>query len=159
MSSTGLEVFDKTLQITNIWLDEIMAELGPDRQRAYHALRAVLHALRDRLPLNLAAHLGAQLPMLVRGVYYHKWQPQPDTSRERKQAEFLEHVGGGLQGIRPVDVKEATRVVLGVITRHVTGGQVEKVRQALPQDIRALWPEVTPARERSDQVRAAASRH
>jgi hypothetical protein len=42
MSSTGLEVFDKTLQITYIRLDEIMSELGPDRHRAYHALRAVL---------------------------------------------------------------------------------------------------------------------
>jgi uncharacterized protein (DUF2267 family) len=159
MSSTGLEVFDKTLQSTHIWLDEIMAELRPDRQRAYHALRAVLHALRDRLPLNLAAHLGAQLPLLVRGVYYDSWHPQPDTSRERKQAEFLEHVGAGLQGIRPIDVKDATRVVLGVITRHVTEGQVEKVRQALPKNIQALWPEVTPPQERSDQVRAAATRH
>jgi uncharacterized protein (DUF2267 family) len=95
MSSTGLEVFDKTLQITHIWVDEIMAELGPDRQRAYHALRAVLHALRDRLPLNLAAHLGAQLPLLVRGIYYDSWDPQPETTRERKQAEFLERVTAG----------------------------------------------------------------
>ncbi|TIP56582.1 MAG: DUF2267 domain-containing protein, partial [Mesorhizobium sp.] len=26
MSATGLDVFDKTLQTTNIWLDEIMTE-------------------------------------------------------------------------------------------------------------------------------------
>jgi hypothetical protein len=31
VSATGLEVFDKTLQTTNIWLDEIETELGPDR--------------------------------------------------------------------------------------------------------------------------------
>ena len=31
MSATSLDVFDKTLQTTNIWLDEIMAKLGPDR--------------------------------------------------------------------------------------------------------------------------------
>jgi len=141
MSGTGLEVFDKTLQITHIWLDEIMAELGPDRQRAYHALRAVLHALRDRLPLNLAAHLGAQLPLLVRGIYYDSWHLQPETSSERKQEEFLEHVRGGLQGTRPISVKDATRVVFGVIERHVTEGQVEKVRHALPKDVQALWPE------------------
>ncbi|HEX6114281.1 MAG TPA: DUF2267 domain-containing protein [Geminicoccaceae bacterium] len=53
MSATGLDVFDKTLQTTNIWLDEILDELRPDRQHAYHVLRAVLHALRDRLPLSL----------------------------------------------------------------------------------------------------------
>src|SRR2546423_5270300 len=59
MSATGLDVFDRTLQITNIWLDEIMETLGPDRQVAWHALGAVLRALRDRLPLGLAVHLGA----------------------------------------------------------------------------------------------------
>jgi uncharacterized protein (DUF2267 family) len=144
MSSTGLEVFDKTLQITHIWLDEIMAELGPDRQRAYHVLRAVLHALRDRLPLNLAAHLGAQLPLLVRGIYYDSWDPQPETTRERKQAEFLERVTAGLQGTRPVNLEQATRAVFGTIGRHVTAGQVDKVRDALPKDIQVLWPK-TPA--------------
>jgi uncharacterized protein (DUF2267 family) len=143
MSATGLDVFDRTLQITHTWLDEIMAELGPDRQRAYHVLRAVLHALRDRLPLNLAAHLGAQLPLLVRGIYYDSWHPQPETSRERTQEEFLEHVRAGLQGTRPIDVVQATRTVFATIGRHVTEGQVEKVRQALPKDIQALWPEVT----------------
>jgi uncharacterized protein (DUF2267 family) len=149
MSSAGLEVFDRTLQITHIWLDEIMAELGPDRQRAYHALRAVLHALRDRLPLNLAVHLGAQLPLLVRGIYYDNWHPQPETTRERRQEEFLEHVQAGLQGTRPVNVEDATRVVFGVIARHVTGGQVDKVRQALSKPLQALWPEIDSPPERA----------
>ena len=31
MSAAGLDVFEKSLQTTNIWLDEIMAVLGPDR--------------------------------------------------------------------------------------------------------------------------------
>jgi len=42
MATTGLEVFDRTLHITNIWLDEIMKEVGPDRQAAWRALGAVL---------------------------------------------------------------------------------------------------------------------
>ena len=37
MSATGLEVFDKTLQTTNTWLNEIGEKIGPDRQRCYHA--------------------------------------------------------------------------------------------------------------------------
>jgi hypothetical protein len=32
MSATGLDVFAKTVQTTNIWLDEIMATIGPNRQ-------------------------------------------------------------------------------------------------------------------------------
>ena len=64
MSATGLKVFDKTLQTTNIWLEEITEVLGPDRQLAWKALSVVLHKLRDRMPLELSAHLAAALPLL-----------------------------------------------------------------------------------------------
>jgi hypothetical protein len=74
MTATGLEVFDKT-QTTNIWLDEIMAELGPDRQVAWKVLSVVLHKLRDRILTGLSTHLGAELPLLVRGVYYDQFEP------------------------------------------------------------------------------------
>ncbi|MEK0086102.1 DUF2267 domain-containing protein [Benzoatithermus flavus] len=141
MSSTGLDVFDKTLQTTHIWLGEIMAEMGPDRQRAYHALRAVLHALRDRLPIDDSAHLAAQLPLLVRGIYYDGWHPRPGTSRERKQEAFVAHIQDGLQGIRPFDPKQAAQVVFKVIARHVSPGEWQKVKHALPQEIQVLWPE------------------
>lgn len=140
MSATGLEVFDRTLQATNIWLDEIMQELGPDRQHAYHTLRAVLHALRDRLPLGQAVHLGAQLPLLVRGIYYEGWRPQEGGSRERKLEEFLAHVNDGMHGVRPTNAERATRAVFATVARHVSPGEVSKVAGVLPAEIRALWP-------------------
>jgi uncharacterized protein (DUF2267 family) len=63
MSATGLDVFDKTLQTTNIWLDQIMQEIGPDRKVAWHVLGATLRVLRDRLMIGLAANLGSQMPL------------------------------------------------------------------------------------------------
>ena len=89
MSATGLDVFDKTLQTTNIWLDEIMAELGPDRQLAWHVLGAVIRALRDRLPIGLAANLGSQLPILVRGAYYDQWTPRDRPLELRSREDCL----------------------------------------------------------------------
>src|SRR5687768_17169423 len=76
MSATGLAVFDKTLQTSNIWLDEICSMIGPDRKVAWKVLSVVLHKLRDRLPVELAAHLGAELPLLIRGVYYDQFEPE-----------------------------------------------------------------------------------
>jgi uncharacterized protein (DUF2267 family) len=93
-------VFDQTLQKTNIWLKEIMDDLGPDRQRAYHAPRAVLHTLRDRLTVEEAAHLSAQLPLLVRGIYFEGWHPAHKPTTERSQEDFLEQVRTRLQGRR-----------------------------------------------------------
>lgn len=46
MSATGLDVFEKTLQTTHIWLGEIMEQHGPDRKVAWHILTVVLRVLR-----------------------------------------------------------------------------------------------------------------
>jgi uncharacterized protein (DUF2267 family) len=146
MSATGLEVFDKTIQTTNIWLDEIMAELGPDKHVAWHALRAVLIAVRDRVPVELAAHLGAELPLLIRGAYYDQFRPaqQPVVVRDRDA--FLALVNRGLAGTRPLDAEAATRAVLATLSRHLPRGQIDKAREAMPKEFRDLWPaEAAPA--------------
>jgi uncharacterized protein (DUF2267 family) len=140
MSASGLEVFDKTLQTTHIWLDDIMATIGPDRHLAWHVLGAVLRTLRDRLPLGLAAHLGSQLPILIRGTYYDQWQPREKPLELRSQDEFLEHVSQSLWNTRPVNTREATRAVFRAIVKHIDAGQVRKVVDALPSDVKALWP-------------------
>ncbi|MCW3474585.1 DUF2267 domain-containing protein [Limobrevibacterium gyesilva] len=140
MSSTGLDAFDKTLQTTHIWLDEVMDTVGPDRSVAWHVLGAVLRALRDRLPLELAAHLGAQLPLLVRGTYYDQFRPGHMPERSHTVDEFLACVAVNLGGIRPLNVRQATRSVFAVVGKHVTLEQADKVKRALPERIRELWP-------------------
>ena len=139
MSATGLEVFDKTLQTTNIWLDQIGEQIGPDRHHAWHVLRAVLHSLRDRLPLGSAVHLGAQLPMLVRGMYYDSWHPSDKPTKEHTREAFVGHVAEALKGTRPTNPDLATRAVLGVLATHVTAEQMAKIKAALPGPIRGLW--------------------
>ena len=141
MSATGLDVFDKTLQTTHIWLNEITEAIGPDKQVAWHVLGAVLRTLRDRVPLQVAVHLGAELPLLVRGTYYDHWHASDHPERYRSLDEFLGHVTEQLRATKPVDPAEATRAVFAVLSRHVPEGQVRKVRKALPEDVRALWSE------------------
>src|SRR5919109_4730896 len=153
MSATGLDVFDKTLQSTHLWLDDIMTEIGPDRQVAWHVLGAVLRTLRDRLPLGLAAHLGSQLPILIRGVYYDQWEPREKPLELRSQDEFLEHVSQGLWNTRPVNVRDATRAVFRAIAKHIDAGQVRKVVDALPGEVKVLWPAAeTPRQEQEREI-------
>lgn len=141
MSATGLDVFDKTIHTTNVWLDGINQMIGPDRAVAWKVLSVVLHCLRDQLPLQLAAHLGAQLPLMVRGVYYDQFEPEKLPGELHSEEDFLEAVHRGLQGIRPVDSREASNAVFETLSAHISGGQVRKVRGALPKGIRKLWPE------------------
>jgi uncharacterized protein (DUF2267 family) len=141
MSANGLDVFDKTLQTTHTWLDELMAEIGSDRQVAWHVLGVVLRAVRDRIPLELAVHFGSQLPLLVRGTYYDQWHaPGRMAEKPRSLDEFLAPIGERLAQIRPMDVRAATGAVFTVLARYVDAGQAEKVRHALPGEVQALWP-------------------
>lgn len=139
MSATGLDVFDKTLQTTNIWLNEIMERIGPDRHVAWKVLSTVLHKLRDRLPVELSAHLGSQLPILVRGVYYDQYEPARQPTDCNTPEDFREEVAEWLSDIRPVDPDEAIAAVFGVLSHHISEGQIVKVRNALPKGIRMLW--------------------
>ena len=140
MSTTGLEVFDRTLHLTNFWLDEVMEAVGPDRRLAWHVLGAVLRTLRDRLPPDVSAHLAAQLPLLVRGAYYERFQVGHHPERINTEEEFLAHVAAELDGACPVNLRKATGLVLAVLEEHIAPGMAEKLKHVLPQHIRSLWP-------------------
>lgn len=103
MSDLGLNAFDKTIQLTHVWLKDVGETIGPDKQRQYHALRAVLFALRDRIPVEEAFHLSAQMPMLVRGIFWESYNPAHKPETYRSKDEFLEAIEGGLQVSPPLD--------------------------------------------------------
>lgn len=139
--NTGVDVFDTTFQETNRWLKELMERLGTyDRHHAYSILRAVLHALRDRIGPANAVHLGAQLPMLIRGLYYEGWHMGTPT-KERHEAEFVAHVVRELRRADEAEVKEGIRAVFELLTKKLDLGEAVKVAGVLPKDLCELWPE------------------
>ena len=138
-STTGLDVFDRTLQTTAIWLDEVADRIGTDRRQAWELLSAVLHALRDRLPVDLAAHLGAQLPLLVRGAYYDRFEPARPAAPCDTPDEFTAAVAAGLGDMPPADAETGIAAVFALLDRHLTEGQLAKIRGALPRGLRMAW--------------------
>ena len=107
--------------------------------RAYHALRVVLHALRDRLTVEEAVQLGAQLPMLVRGFYYEGWNPAGKPAKAHR-AEFLDTIRSGFRPQEDADAERIARAVFKVVAAHISEGEIRDVKQILPKDLRALWP-------------------
>ena len=85
------DIFSNTIQKTDVWLNDLMSELDwEDRpHKTYMALRTVLHALRDRLPVEEAVQLGAQLPMLIRGFYLRRLEPQRQAAQRATQRRFF----------------------------------------------------------------------
>lgn len=146
MSDNQLPVLDHTIQTTNIWLKKLMEDhhLGT-RHHAYSALRAVLHALRDRLTPEQAVHFAAQLPILVRGVYYEGWHLTTKPAGGRHLDEFLERVSGELPPQFPRDPLGVTKAVFELLWQELDFGETAKVVASLPAPVRALWPEAARA--------------
>lgn len=139
---SGFDVFDRATYRANQWLDDLNAELGwEERYDAYIALRAVLQALRDALPLEEIVDFGAQLPMVVRGFFYEGW-----TGGSRREAAdpdlFVALVADQLaEAFLAPDGEEITRAVFRLLARRVSEGEITHVGQRLPPPLRSLWPE------------------
>ena len=139
MSETGVGVFDRTLQETNAWMKEIGATVGPEEHLQYRALRSVLLALRDRLAVEDAFHLSATLPLLVRGIFWESYRavgkPEDYSTREA----FLERVSSHLEPGPPLDPEQVARAVFTALLRHIPHGEVEHIRQLLPDEVEEMF--------------------
>jgi uncharacterized protein (DUF2267 family) len=108
-----------------------------DRRQAYRVLRGFLHLLRDRLPTDEGAHLAAQLPHFLRGVFYDDRKPNhsPQTFRNREQ--ILERLADAASLSGPTEASLALDACGRVLRRHVSEGEVRDVLQNLPDALRA----------------------
>jgi uncharacterized protein (DUF2267 family) len=141
MTTTGLETIDHSVHVTNEWLKDLSNLMDwEDRHRSWRLLRAVLHALRDWLQVNEAVHLGAQMPTLVRGLYYEGWHPAGTPVKKRSRADFRARIDKAFETDPLGDPDDAISAVFVLLSRHISKGEVADVRQSLPKNLRDLWP-------------------
>jgi uncharacterized protein (DUF2267 family) len=142
MSTTNVAALDRTVHQTQAWLGHIADDLGwEDHDKTYSALRAVLHTLRDRLPPDEAADLAAQLPMLVRGIYFEGWHPSDKPLRYQNREEFLDRVRRAAPKLQADETERAVAAVFRELSTELDWGEVEEAREAVPREVRALWPD------------------
>jgi uncharacterized protein (DUF2267 family) len=137
-----LDAIERTVQKTQLWLHGICDELRvKDERVAYHALRAVLHAIRDRLSVEEAGALGAQLPLLVRGIYYEGWHAHGKPLRLRKAEDFLQLVQDNLAQDTELELepRRALEAVFAILQMHLDPGAVDKLFRELPPDVQTLF--------------------
>lgn len=132
------DAFDTAVQKANIWLKEI-EQAGKLRSRfqAYAALRSVLHALRDCLPPAEAVKFSAQMPLLVKGVFFDGWKVSPKPMR-MTHAEFNIYIRHGLKEEGGVEPEIALKAVLSALSRHISPSVLDTLEPVLPREVHAV---------------------
>jgi len=128
------------VQQMQVWL-KTLCESGEyaGEAEALAVLRAVLHQLRDRLTPEKAVDFGAQLPLIVRGIYCEGWRPSKTPEKVRSQDEFLEGVSAKLVP-HEIGAEPATRDVFLLLAQAIDSGEIANVINQLPAGIKELWP-------------------
>ena len=140
MSAVKLSVFRKPVAKANGWIKEIGKRMKwNDEEDALKALRVVLHALRDRLTIDEAAQLSAQLPLVVRGIFFEGWRPHGHAHRAGGLNGFFGEIDAQLPNVTPRDRKRAVQIVFDVLAHHISQGEVGDIAAVLPAEMSEFW--------------------
>ena len=120
---TGLDVFDNTIHKANIWLKEIMEELGTDNQRLPGAARDPADLARPA-EHRRGHSAGRAVAYPGTGVYYQGWTPVGKPERVRRKEEFLERVSEAFGHGSNLPAEKAARAVFQVMARRVAEGKM-----------------------------------
>jgi uncharacterized protein (DUF2267 family) len=139
MTTARVNIIDRSVEHAHIWINDLAQELATgDPQQAYRVLRAFLPAVRDCLSVDEAAQLSAQLPIIVRGIFFEGWNPGRAATHTRDIDSFLRRIAteAGLAG--ETEASFATTAASRVLQRHVSPGEGASVLRALPHQLRQL---------------------
>lgn len=122
------------------WLKGLQEDAGlADVDEAYSVFRVVIHQLRDRLTVREAIQLSAQLPLIVRGVYFEGWNPDSTPARIRTRQAFIDAITVALLP-RTLDPDPLVRTVFAILAHHLDPGEISDVIDQLPDDLKEFWP-------------------
>lgn len=140
MTNPALKTLNHAPQVAAEWINLLAEDLEWDDQgRAYMLLRETLHAVRDYLSVDEAADLSAQLPILVRGIYFDGWVPSRTPVKPHTKAAFLERVAEPFAETPLEDPERAVAAVFDLLRRKIAEGEFYQVANAMPKTLRDLW--------------------
>jgi uncharacterized protein (DUF2267 family) len=125
------------MHTAHIWLRAVADDLGTeDLTFALRALRAWMHTVRDRVSVANSAHLTAQLPEFLRGIWYEGWVPSRVPGPHGVTSfveEFAERAG-----ISVGDVSFTAGCVTSALGRMMSPGQLDHVFAVFPDRLSSV---------------------
>lgn len=110
-----------------------------------------MHTLRERLPIEELFHLSAQLPLLIRGVFFEGYNPSNKPTKIKNRQKFFDVVSDNYGKSTETNSAEVTQAVLRVLYKRAGFAQMDIIRDLLPLDLRELFVKA----KQSTQIQAA----
>jgi len=119
--------------------------LGNDREKGGRILSAILHALRDVIPIEESLQLISQLPMFLKAVYVNGWSIKKERPKIKHMAQFIDLVKkhDGPSAINDFEYNDElaqqyidTTFIL--LRKFISLGEMEDIRDGLPKDLKSM---------------------
>lgn len=134
-----VDAVERSIEQANAWLGEVAAQLGTDDHGyAYRVLRGFLHTVRDRMTIEETADLAAQLPGLLRGVFFEGWRPSRAIEAYSDPGTFLDQLSKEAILHGSTEASYAAAAAAAVLRRHLAAAESDGVIDMLPPDARRL---------------------
>jgi len=137
--------FDKYYSEANHFINQVADQLDIDRNMAARITRAVLHAVRDRLPPVDAVQFAQGLPMGLKGIFFDQYNLAKVPVKIRHAQDFIDYVymKDGRSAGRDFPYKEFVEdgiaAVFRVLEKHMDYGQVEQIKRMMNDDLAYLF--------------------
>ncbi|MEY8098929.1 DUF2267 domain-containing protein [Falsihalocynthiibacter sp. S25ZX9] len=142
MSAQGLEVIDHTVQLTHEWINELRDRLAWSSSRdALRLLRATMAQIRDHLQHEEAVQLSAQMPLLVRGMFFEGWNLAHTPLRDRKAEHFIAAIEAQVSEVQDWRGAQDIVAVFRTLNNRISEGEIRDVKAGLPKSICEMWPD------------------
>ncbi|MFP4403379.1 MAG: DUF2267 domain-containing protein [Candidatus Woesearchaeota archaeon] len=138
MTISHISSVEKGVHDFNIWIKEIKYELKCTYNQAYIALYGTMHTLRDRLTIENLTHLGAQLPLIIKGIYYNNWTPK-DNPKKLDKMTFISRVHSYFNNDPKINPENVIQTIFYVMQKHIDQGEINNIKATLPPEIENLF--------------------
>ncbi len=140
-----VEPIRRSLAEANQWIEDLKRDLGESsRHRAYSALRATLHAIRDYLSFQDVLDLAAAFPPVVRGFFLDGWRHTDGPSKATEPEDFLARIAERLIDVRGLTPARAARATFKLLSRLIAEGRLPDVRAQWHRPLSDFWPRPSP---------------
>jgi uncharacterized protein (DUF2267 family) len=140
--------FEKYASKGNEFVHLVAEDLEVSRNKAGRIIRAVLHALRNRLSHEDSFHLLAQLPMVFKGVYVDGWKFDKIYKHITHLSDFLDEIrqeDGGLAQYdfgNDIKAKQAVTAVFKGLNFLISEGEMNNIIAVMPAQLKKYIKEV-----------------